>query len=109
MTDTTPTYDAQQILALPLEPDHNDAGASTIRDYLVSLLAELWREEEDFSGKRPFGNSGWTCELYRPLVGAGIIDGAFDEDGFLDDWDADAGDAAIAAAIQGLRAPAATD
>lgn len=105
MTDATPAYDAQLILGLPMDPDTNDAGASTVRDYLVSLLAALWREGEWFGGKRPFGNSGWSWELYKPLVKAGVIPGKLDTDGFLDDCDADAGEDAIAAAIEGLRAP----
>lgn len=104
-----PAYDAQRILGLPLEPDHNDAGAATVRDYLVALLAVLWECGEGFSGKRPFGESGWQGELYEPLIRAGIIDGLIADDGWMDGCDRDAGDDAIAAAIEGLRAPAATD
>jgi hypothetical protein len=102
MTDIT--YDAAQILNIPMNPDENDAGASTIRDYLVSLLGAVWYAGEGFSGKRPFGNSGWTGDLYEPLVKAGIIPGRMDEDGYIDDWDPRDGYAAIAAAIEGLRA-----
>lgn len=51
----------QQVLDLPM--DDNDAGAKTIREYLVSLVEMLWVEGEGFSGKRPFGNSGWEAEL----------------------------------------------
>lgn len=40
----------------------NDAGALTVRDYLKALLRRLWLEQEGFSGKRPFGNSGWEDE-----------------------------------------------
>lgn len=47
----------------------------TIRDYLKQLLEELWREEEGFSGKRPFGNSGWQHDVYCALVKAGAIEG----------------------------------
>ena len=46
----------------------NDAGAKTIREYLIKLLKELWSEGESFSGKRPFGNSGWELELYHALA-----------------------------------------
>jgi hypothetical protein len=65
----------------------SDAGDGlTVRGYLRRLLLELWDEEEGFSGKRPFGNSGWDWELYRPLVIAGFIAGEMedpDEDGHV--------------------------
>lgn len=62
----------------------NDADASTIRDYLTKLLLTIWQEGEGFSGKRPFGNSGWESEIYVSLVKAKRIDGHIDEDGYLD-------------------------
>ena len=31
----------------------------TIRQYFSRLMLELWTNEEGFSGKRPFGDSGW--------------------------------------------------
>lgn len=43
---------------LEIEMGENDADASTIKSYLLSLLTELWSKGEGFSGKRPFGNSG---------------------------------------------------
>lgn len=46
----------------------NNADARTIREYLVSLLSNLWFEKESFSDKRPFGNSCWKYELYTALV-----------------------------------------
>jgi hypothetical protein len=79
---TTP----QQVLDLPL--GENDSGASTVRGYLIALLTELWPDGEAFSGKRPFGNSGWQCDLYLPLIKAGIVAGTLDEDGYLDDFPA---------------------
>jgi hypothetical protein len=60
------TTTSEQVLNLPL-PD-NDAGAATIREYLIRLLGELWREGECFSGERPFGNSDWESDLVDPLV-----------------------------------------
>jgi hypothetical protein len=51
----------EDILNLKLGP--NDAGATTIREYLVLILANVWFEGEGFSGKRPFGNSGWQYDL----------------------------------------------
>lgn len=47
----------------------------TIRDYFKALLDRLWEQGEGFSGKRPFGNSGWEYDLQRPLVMAGVIAG----------------------------------
>lgn len=53
----------------------------TVRDYLCSLLTTLWNEQEGFSGKRPFGNSGWEYDLYAPLIQAGFIKGKLEEPG----------------------------
>lgn len=61
-----------EILAIEMI-DGNDAGAETIRDYLVALVREVWREGEGFSGKRPFGNSGWDWDLYMALAKAGLL------------------------------------
>lgn len=54
-------------------PEGNDAGAATVRDYLIKLLALVWAEDEGFDGKRPFGNSGWTYDLMEALMNAGIV------------------------------------
>ena len=78
------------ILDLPME--HNDAGAKNIREYLNRLLSELITEEEGFSGKRPFGNSGWKYDLYKPLVKSGLVEGIFDEDGCLESFDREKAD-----------------
>lgn len=65
----------------------NDAGAKTIGDYLKLLLLTLWDEEEGFSGKRPFGNSGWQYEIYKALISAKVVNGKLDEDGYIDEVD----------------------
>lgn len=96
MSEPTP----EQLLALPL--GENDANAATVRDYLIELLRVLWREEEGFSGKRPFGNSGWAYEVYAPMVTAGFIAGALDEDGYVEDCDVRAADKLMDAAILAL-------
>jgi hypothetical protein len=101
MTETTP----EQLLDLPLP--ENDSGASTVRGYLVALLTTLWEEEEGFSGKRPFGNSGWQYDLYAPMIEAGIVGGEIDEDGYVERADAAAADKLILAAIQSLAGTAA--
>ena len=93
---------------LDLEIGGNDSGAATVRGYLLKLLATLWREEQGFSGKRPFGNSGWQYDLYRPLVGAGLIRGTLDEDGYLAGCDVEGADVLILAAIAELGMAACT-
>lgn len=71
--------------ALDLRFD-SDAGKDlTIRDYLRELLTAVWEEGEGFSGKRPFGNSGWEYDVYVPLIKAGFIGGKLDEDGFVEE------------------------
>lgn len=61
------------VLDLQLNPEDNDAEAETVRQYLGKLLEKAWTEGEDFSGKRPFGNSGWEYDLLNPLALAGMI------------------------------------
>lgn len=63
----------QSVLDVPMQ--ENDAGAATIRDYLVTLLGEVWKYDEGFDGKRPFGNSGWKGDLTQALARAGILQG----------------------------------
>jgi hypothetical protein len=67
----TPT--PAELLGLPLGP--NDAGAATLREYLVKLLTQVWEDEEGFDGKRPFGNSSWqSSDVYPALKAAGLIE-----------------------------------
>lgn len=89
------------ILALPM--GENDADAETVGDYLVELLLSLWNQGEGFSGKRPFGNSGWEHELYYPLVKAGVIWGEIDGDGDLISYDFAAANEKIIEAIESIR------
>lgn len=90
----------RQILNVPMADD--DSGATTIRGYLVALAAAVWREGEGFSGKRPFGNSGWAWDVFAALVKANQIEGTFDEYGGLDDADTEKGNELIEAAIRAL-------
>jgi len=60
--------------ALDVRFDSDAGDQITVRDYFRLLLETLIREEESFSGKRPFGNSGWMYELYSPLAIAGFIE-----------------------------------
>jgi hypothetical protein len=59
----------------------------SVREYLHELLKTLWTEGEGFSGKRPFGNSGWEYDLYKPLILAGAVNGELDDAGYVDSID----------------------
>ena len=74
-------------LKLPMQ--ENDAGAKTIGEYIKKLLLKLWDEKEEFSVKRPFGNSGWDYELYYALANEGVISCRFDSYGDLAEFDED--------------------
>lgn len=91
---------AHKVLDLPM--DENDAGAKTIRDYMKALLRAVLTETEGFSGKRPFGNSGWDWDMHKPLVKAGLVDGTIDEDGFLEEHDSEAADKLLLSAVDDL-------
>jgi hypothetical protein len=90
----------EMILDLPMQ--ENDAKAETIREYLIKLLHTLWNEGEGFSGKRPFGNSGWEYELYIALIKGGAVPGKFDELGDIESFDPLTANAAISSAINFL-------
>ena len=66
---------------------NSDIGETTIRRWLRELLLSLWRDGDGFSGKRPFGNSGWQFDVYKPLIKAGLIKGTLDKDGCVDEVD----------------------
>lgn len=87
------------VLAAKMRP--NDANAATVKDYLKTLLTEMWVQEEGFSGKRPFGNSGWQWELYITLVQAGFVSGEISDEELIQ-FDEKAADDAILAAIKAL-------
>lgn len=70
------------MLALPMRRG-NDARAKTVRGFFVALMRQLWEEREGFSGKRPFGNSGWERDLEQAFGDAGLVE--LDEDGAC--WD----------------------
>ncbi len=61
----------KDILNLPMVGEWR---GQSIRDYLCDLLDTIWDEGEAFSGKRPFGNSGWEHDLYAALAAKGYID-----------------------------------
>jgi hypothetical protein len=63
----------------------------TIKEWLKALLLELWVCEDGFSGKRPFGNSGWKSNIVAPLIQEGWLKGTYelDKDGWVQDCDYD--------------------
>lgn len=66
--------------ALDLKFYDGDSGSMmTIRAYFKAQLSALWDEGEGFSGKRPFGNSGWEDVLAGVLIQHHCISGTIDE------------------------------
>jgi hypothetical protein len=47
-------------------------------------------EGEGFDGKRPFGNSGWDSDLFKPLIKAGLVAGGIDQYGSISGCDFEA-------------------
>lgn len=90
-----------EILNLPMPT--NDAEAKTIGDYLRTLLSTLWDREESFSGKRPFGNSGWQHDIYSALIAGYAVAGTLDDEGYVLEIDTAAADACVQAAISSMR------
>lgn len=88
------------LLDLPMQK--NDAEAETIRDYLTKLLMTVWQEGESFSGKRPFGNSDWQYDLYKPLIKAGVIKGELDDYDCIEEVDSSNGFDAVMFLIAAL-------
>jgi hypothetical protein len=80
--------DAVQLLDVRFESRDLDEEVS-IRDYMRLLLTTLFKEGEGFSGKRPFGNSGWEYEIIGALIRAGAVSGYLDSEGCVNDYDED--------------------
>lgn len=80
----------------------SDVGRSSFLNYFKTLLRTLWKEEEGFSGKRPFGNSGWKFSVYKGLIEHNLIPGEIDEDGFVAQVDEEAADKLICELIDKL-------
>lgn len=59
----------------------------TVRQFFYELLKTLFEEGEGFSGKRPFGNSGWDGDLIKCFIENKVINGSLDEDGYIKDFD----------------------
>jgi len=57
-----------------------DGEKLTVREYFKKLMLILWEEGESFSGKRPFGDSGWECDIYNALAVEGVIEADIEDD-----------------------------
>lgn len=90
---------SKEILNIHLFNTDASIAPISIRQYLYTLLRDLWIKEDGFSGKRPFGNSGWKYEIFIGLIREGVIEGSLDENGYLEDCDDAAGDKVILACI----------
>lgn len=88
---------------LAFEYDRWDLGKCSIRHYLVELAKQCWLKEESFGGKRPFGNSGWTWDVYGALVEGGFVTGTTDEYGCLEEFDCEKADQIILACFAKLQ------
>lgn len=88
---------------LGLKIQTNDFDEITVAEFFAKLLQALWHEGEGFSGKRPFGNSGWEYDLARAIGVAGgfpvVNVGSNDEP----EWDLEDEDAAMKAIASLLR------
>jgi hypothetical protein len=105
-TPDTAQPTGEQILAVPM--GENDALAPTVREYLAALLRGVWRENETFDGKRPFGNSDWQHEVAAALATAGLVPAVKNRwDELMPDFDAT--DALIERAIDALAHPVRPD
>lgn len=65
---------------LDVEWESFDLGKTTFRYYFTHLLRNLLTEGEGFSGKRPFGNSGWDFDMMTGVVQIGLARGGYDRE-----------------------------
>ena len=96
--EVDPPTTVEQALSTPFDSDAGDG--LTLREYLGRLLVTVWKEEEGFSGKHPFGNSGWQSDVAVALVGAGLIAGHVEDEGYLGSYDEQGFNALVIDAIE---------
>ena len=72
--ETAEPDEINRLLACDELPAHLGADARTMRGVFADLAYRVWTEGEDFSGKRPFGNSGWWSDFLESIVAAGIAE-----------------------------------
>lgn len=76
----------EEILELPVMRWDISAELS-MREYFERLFIKLWDEADNFSGNRPYGNSGWKWDVYATLIKYKIIEGELDEKGYVKEID----------------------
>jgi hypothetical protein len=91
-----------EILSLEFQTYDLDYETVTIEKYLKTLLETLWKEGENFSSKRPLGNSDWQWNVCKPLIESGFVEGEIDEFGDVQDVDWEAVNKLIIEAIRSL-------
>lgn len=64
----------------------------SVRNFFKQLMLTLFAEGEGFSGKRPFGNSGWTHDLEKAAVVNGFVQGVIDSEGYVENIHSEAFD-----------------
>ena len=80
----------------------SELGDVTLKEYLKALLSTLIKEEECFSAKHPFGNSGWKWDIYKALIENNPELGELDEDGYIDKVDTEKADGYILKEIENI-------
>jgi hypothetical protein len=75
-------------IILEIEFKSNDLNKTvTIRQFFYELIKQLWLEQDDFDGKRPFGNSSWDSDLIVCLIKNKLVTGKIDSDGYIKSCD----------------------
>lgn len=78
----------------------NDGQAATVGEFLGLLLSTLWLQNEEFSGKRPLGNSDWQDQVYLSMIQGGFAEGVINRWGDVEVADVGAADELILLAIR---------
>lgn len=78
-------YDFQAILELPFF-SQDLYKTVTVREFLQTLLSRFVEEREQFSTKRPFGNSDWDSDLIILFIKKHIMKGKIDQYGNIEEF-----------------------
>lgn len=58
------TVTIHNVLEIELDPERtNTLTPISIKQYFQKIIFTLWEDPESFSGKRPFGDSGWAFDI----------------------------------------------
>lgn len=58
----------------------------TVAEFLRRVLSDFW-EDPEFDANRPYGASGWRYDVRAALIRAGVVEGSFDADGYVEQYD----------------------